>query len=249
LIPAVARAAPPIERRRIIEMMDTLELGGMRAAFEKIDSDAGPGPPCALQLVAELLEAEIAERRARSVRYQMARAHLPSTKELEDFSFAGTPIDENRVRSLAAGALRRSRRNILLVGARETGKTHLAVAIARNWIRSDARGRFEIASDLISRLEHEAHRGRTGDIADELVQLDFLVLDELGRQPLLRNQCLAQLLDRLIGRISLIVTTDQQASAWVSIFGDALAATLDWLNRQGEAIDTGNRSYRQTETT
>jgi hypothetical protein len=55
--------------------------------------------------------------------------------------------------------------------------------------------------------------------------------------------------NRLIGRISLSVTTDQQAAAWVSIFGDALAATLDWLNRQGEAIDTGNGSYRQTETT
>jgi len=244
-----ARAVPPMERRLVIEMMDTLELRGMRAAFEKIGADVPPELPSAMRLIGELLEAEIAARRARSVRFQMARAHLPAAKELDDFRFAGTPIDECQVRNLAAGALGRSRRNILFVGAPATGKTHLAVAITRNWIRNGARGRFEVASDLISRLEYEALAGREGAIAAELVQLDFLVLDELDRQPSARTQLLVQLLDRLIGRMSLIVTIDQREAEWPSVFGDAMAAVLGWLSREGETIETGSRSYRQSETT
>jgi DNA replication protein DnaC len=220
-------------------MLNTLELSGMRAAFEKMDTDAPPYLPYATRLVGELLQAEIAARRVRSAKFQMARAHLPAVKELADFRFAGTPIDESRVRSLATEAFCQSRRNILFVGAPDTGKTHLAVAIARNWIRDGARGRFEVASNLISRLEYEAQADRKGAIAAELLQVDFLVLDELGRQSFVRYQRLAQLLRQLVGRLSLIVTTDLCASKWPLAFGEAMAAVLDWLTREGEIIATG----------
>jgi DNA replication protein DnaC len=44
----------------------------------------------------------------------------------------------------------------VLVGG--TGKTHLAIAIARSCIRSSARGRFYNMVDLVSRLEIEGQR-------------------------------------------------------------------------------------------
>jgi chromosomal replication initiation ATPase DnaA len=60
-----------------------------------------------------------------------------------------------------------------------TGKTHLAIAIARNCIRSGARGRFYNVVDLVNRLEAESRNGRQGRIADYLTRKDFVVLDEL----------------------------------------------------------------------
>ena len=70
-----------------------------------------------------------------------------------------------------------------LVGGTGTGKTHLAIAIARSCIRDAARARFYNVVDLVNRLEAEARAGRQGRIADHLAHLDLVVLDELGYLP------------------------------------------------------------------
>src|SRR5271166_1200090 len=49
-----------------------------------------------------------------------------------------------------------------------TGKTHLAIAIARSCIHAGARGRFYNVVDLVNRLEAESGNGRQGRIADYL---------------------------------------------------------------------------------
>ena len=66
----------------------------------------------------------------------------------------------------------------MLVGG--TGKTHLAVAIARSCIRKDARGRCHNVVDLVNHLEAELRAGRQGRTADQLVRRDFVIPDELG---------------------------------------------------------------------
>jgi len=130
------------------------------------------------RIVADLLKAEIAEKQARSIRYQLTIAKLPLAKDLDDFEFKSTPINETLVRDLAAGGFIDQQRNAVLVGGTGTGKSHLAIAIARNCIRSGARGRFYNVVDLVNRLEIEARRGRQGRLADHLTRLDFIVLDE-----------------------------------------------------------------------
>ena len=65
-------------------------------------------------------------------------------------------------------------------GGTGTGKTHLAIAIARSCIRSGSRGRFFTTVDLLNQLQAESRAGRQGRIADCLTRLDFVILDELG---------------------------------------------------------------------
>ena len=64
-----------------------------------------------------------------------------------------------------------------------TGKTHLAIAIARSCIRAGSRGRFFTTVDLVNHLEAQARAGRQGRLADYLTRLDFVILDELGYLP------------------------------------------------------------------
>ena len=55
-----------------------------------------------------------------------------------------------------------------LAGGTGTGKTHLAVAIARACIRMGTRGRCYNVVDLVNHLEAKLHAGRQGRTADQL---------------------------------------------------------------------------------
>ena len=88
------------------------------------------------QIIGTLLQVEIADKQARSIKYQMASAKLPTAKELADFDFAASPVNEPLIQELPGGGFLEGQRNIVLVGGTGTGKTHLAVAIARSCIRT-----------------------------------------------------------------------------------------------------------------
>jgi len=81
---------------------------------------------------------------------------------------------------VAIVGMRTQQRNVVLIGGTGTGKTHLAIAIARSCIRSGARSRFYNVVDLVNRLEAETRNGRQGRLADQMTRMDFIVLDELG---------------------------------------------------------------------
>src|SRR5258708_32461883 len=114
------------------------------------------------RLVGDLPNAEITEKQGRSIKYQLTIAKLPLAKDLEDFQFEGTLINQTLVNDLAGGGFIAQQRNAVLVGGTGTGKTHLAIAIARSCIRSGARGRFYNVVDLVNRLELETRNGRQG---------------------------------------------------------------------------------------
>jgi hypothetical protein len=67
-------------------------------------------------IVSELLSAEVAEKKARSIKYQLTIAKLPLAKDLEQFDFTSTPINEALVRDLAGGGFLAEQRNAVLIG-------------------------------------------------------------------------------------------------------------------------------------
>ena len=144
-----------MERHDVPEMMTALKLAGMRAAYDDILADGLKRRHPVQQIIGTLLQVEIADKQARSIKYQMASARLPTAKELADFGFAASPVNEPLIQELAGGGFLEGKRNIVLVGGTGTGKTHLAVAIARSCIRKGARGRCYNVVDLVNHLEAE----------------------------------------------------------------------------------------------
>ena len=127
-----------MERTDVLELMATLKLYGMRAAYDEVMATGikrRHEPP---RIVGDLLSAEIAEKQARSIKYQLTIAKLPLAKDI-DFDFTGTPVNEALIRDLASGAFLAEQRNAVLIGGTGTGKSHLAIAIARACIRGGAR--------------------------------------------------------------------------------------------------------------
>src|SRR5262249_27596921 len=131
-----------MDRTEILTAMSGLKLYGMKAAFDEIITTAVKRQHEPQRIIGDLLSAGIAEEQARSIRYQITIAKLPLAKDLTHFRFDNTPVNEALVHDLASGEFLAHQRNVVLVGGTGTGKTHLAIAIARACIRDGGRRRF-----------------------------------------------------------------------------------------------------------
>src|SRR6266566_7550104 len=111
-----------MERTDILELMSALKLYGMRAAYDEVMTTGIKRRHEPARIVGDLLSAEIAEKQARSIKYQLTIAKLPLAKDLDNFDFTDTPINQTLIRDLASGAFLVEQRNAVLVGGTGTGK-------------------------------------------------------------------------------------------------------------------------------
>ena len=108
-----------MERSQLFDLMGELKLYGMKAAFDEIMATAVKRQHEPQRIVGDLLNAEISEKQARSIKYQLTIAKLPLAKDLDDFQFEGTPINQTLVNELAGGDFIAQQRNAVLVGGTE----------------------------------------------------------------------------------------------------------------------------------
>ena len=112
--------------------------------------------------MAELLQAESAERQVRAQANQMKAARFPVHRDLLGFDFAASPVDRALVERLHQGDFIHTPERVL-VGGPGTGKTHLATAIGIQAVRQHRlRVRFFSTIELVNALEKEQARARPG---------------------------------------------------------------------------------------
>ena len=92
-----------MERPQLFDLMDALKLYGMKAAFDEIMTTAVKRQHEPQRIVGDLLKAEISEKQARSIKYQLTIAKLPLAKDIDVFEFENTPVNQTLVNDLAGG--------------------------------------------------------------------------------------------------------------------------------------------------
>lgn len=176
-------------------------------------------------------------------------AKLPRHKLLTDFEMHRIKgLSPALVERLAMGDFMDQGHNILIFGNPGTGKTHLSIALAREWCLGGRKVLFKTASQLVEDLLIAESNQALHSLIKQMDRLDCLMIDDISYAPFGRPQMnvLFQLINQRYERRSLLVTSNLAFSKWKDIFPDEMATTalIDRLVHHAEILTLNAPSYR-----
>lgn len=187
------------------------------------------------RLLEYLFEAEANDRLTRKIERQLKESNLPKSKTLESLDQKRLPEKIRRqIPTLLEADFVRRGDNLLCFGLAGRGKTHLAAALGREWIR---RHQFNVlftpAFKLVNQLLAAKRDLKLPQLITRLHRFEAVVLDDIGYVQHSRDEMevLFQFLAERYEHKSVVITSNLVFSQWDQIFKDPMTtmAAVDRL--------------------
>lgn len=135
-----------------------------------------------------MTELELLDRECRATERRIRQAKFPVIKTMDSFDFLAIPsLNKTLVLELARCEFLARRENILLLGNRGTGKTHIALALGVAACQHGHRPRFATTAALVSELIEApgSHHNNSTSLFHCVIGFGFLLL--AARRAVLRK--------------------------------------------------------------
>jgi DNA replication protein DnaC len=234
---------------RLLQLLETLKLKGMASVLERELVRSEREASTISEVLERLLEEEYRHRQEKSLAYRIRQAKLPWDWSLESFPFQRqSGVNQRQIRQLASLDFIKRSENIVFIGKPGTGKTGLAIALLRQSLLNQFRGRFYNAQELMDDLYASLADRSTSSLLKKLAAFDLLVIDELGYLTLKSEQANAffKLMDLRYGKKATIITTNLDFPDWYELFQykPLVDALLDRLQHRCTTIRIDGPSLR-----
>ena len=227
-------------------ILETLKLKGLSTALEAYPSDSQVSH---LDFLKSLLEEEINYRTQRRMKRNLAGAHFPVNKQLDDFEFKDVEgITQQQIRNLREFTWIDRNENLLFFGPPGIGKTHLSIALGLEAIQRGYTVCFERITSLVKLLKTMEVQRSSSFRINRIMKSDVLIIDEIGYTPIDRKEAnlFFTLVSELYERSSIILTSNKGFESWAEMLGDEVMTTalLDRLLHHSHIFSLDGVSYR-----
>jgi len=235
--------------QNVINLLIALKLRGIHAKLDELITEAETQKQSFLSFLHQLLLTELADRAERRYRRNIAAAHFPVIKKLEDFEFGRVKgITKTEVSQLQDFSWIDKKENLLFFGPPGVGKTHLAIALGYEAIGKGYTVCFERIANLIKVLKTAEVQRTAGFRLKRLLRSQALIIDEIGYTPIEKREAnlFFNLISEMYEKQSVIITSNKSFSVWAEMMGDEIMTTalLDRLLHHSRVFNLDGESYR-----
>lgn len=240
----------PIERirRHLVGLKMPRALETLDATLLRLEH----GETSVLDALESLLGEEFTTRETRRIKMALQTARLSTIKTIAGYDFSFQPgLDRHRILALAQLEFIERRQAVHFLGPPGTGKSHLAIALGIEAVKSGKSVYFATLAELVASMAKAEREGMLRERVRFLSRNSLLIVDEIGYLPVGSGggNLFFQLVNACYERCAIILTSNRSFAEWGEVFGDHVvaAALLDRLLHHAVVVQIEGSSYRLRE--
>ena len=190
----------------------------------------------------QILLKEIRSREKRKLEKRLKQACFPEYKTLDEFNLEEQQtLSQQQFNQLKELSWLEKGFNLIFLGAPGVGKSHISVGLGIEAINNGYKVRFISMADLIHMLKTQEISSLSRNGIKRIIESDLVIIDDLMFMAMEKHEAnlFFQLVNKLYGQTSLIITSNKGPEDWGELLGDPAITTaiLDRLVHKCEIIN------------